>query len=420
MARGSRRQRNLPISRLGSPKRTTESRRPAQKTQLPAAERSRSTIIVNPANSACDSLLKAEVEAGRTSTKGHESQGMKDVQVDTSSQHPTPPHFQFDGCDDVSELEDEGYESPEAISPRDCWHRALRMWKEFIESREGGVAERCLERDRPFPTVSVMKRFLLYLAQRPNRLGRVPTIHTLRTYLSHFCSAFHKATDTMIDPDAKRVLSKDVVLHTFWDENGHQGLIMELTQRFTKANPDVDTNWFRVTMLSRERLFRDPIAYFLTLAFADDAIKGVKTMEQFWAIKPPKGQKSFQFEWNADKMDMPVFRVTTATGPTPASWTCSSMFRYLSIVTKEAGYPPGSVTIHTMRRGVANKVDDFVSPAQRNQLLGWSSSDIYERDYISRISSVDGQSAFLNETPHTCHIDLLRSAGRNQNPRIPQ
>ncbi|KAL8778200.1 MAG: hypothetical protein Q9194_002136 [Teloschistes cf. exilis] len=333
MARGSRRQRNLPISRLGSPKRTTESRRPAQKTQLPAAERSRSTIIVNPANSACDSLLKAEVEAGRTSTKGHESQGMKDVQVDTSSQHPTPPHFQFDGCDDVSELEDEGYESPEAISPRDCWHRALRMWKD----RERGT-NRCL------------------------------------TY-------------------------KDVVLHTFWDENGHQGLIMELTQRFTKANPDVDTNWFRVTMLSRERLFRDPIAYFLTLAFADDAIKGVKTMEQFWAIKPPKGQKSFQFEWNADKMDMPVFRVTTATGPTPASWTCSSMFRYLSIVTKEA---------------------DFVSPAQRNQLLGWSSSDIYERDYISRISSVDGQSAFLNETPHTCHIDLLRSAGRNQNPRIPQ
>ena len=110
-------------------------------------------------------------------------------------------------------------------------------------------------------------------------------------------------------------------------------------------------------MQPRERLFRNPVAFFLALAFADDAIRGVSSIEQFWSIQPRKGQKSFQFEWNADKLDLPVFRVITATGPTSASWTCSSMFHYLDIVTRNAGYQPGSITIHTIRRGAANLID---------------------------------------------------------------
>ncbi|KAL8856892.1 MAG: hypothetical protein Q9178_006481 [Gyalolechia marmorata] len=173
-------------------------------------------------------------------------------------------------------------------------------------------------------------------------------------------------------------------------------------------------------MVTRERLFRDPVAYFLALAFTDNAIKGVSSIEQLWSIEPRRGQKSFQFEWNADKLDVPVFRVTTVTGPTSASWTCSSMFHYLDIVTRTAGYKPGSITIHTIRRGAANLIDKLATSAERNQLLGWASSDIYGRHYISRVSGVDAQAAFLNETPRTSHIELLRSAGRVQNPGIPQ
>ena len=190
-------------------------------------------------------------------------------------------------------------------------------------------------------------------------------------------------------------------------------------------------------MQSRERLFRDPVAFFLALAFADDAIKGVSSIEQFWSVQPRRGQKSFQFEWNEDKLDVPVFRVVTATGPTPASWTCSSMFHYLDTVTRNAGYKAGSITIHTIRRGAANLIDSMIpflhpdetviliciemaSPAERNQILGWASSDIYGRHYISRVSGVDGQAAFLHESPRTSHIEMLRSAGRVQNPGIPQ
>ena len=94
-------------------------------------------------------------------------------------------------------------------------------------------------------------------------------------------------------------------------------------------------------MQPRERLFRDPVAFFLALAFTDNAIKGVSSIEQFWSIQPRKGQKSFQFEWNTDKLHVPVFRIITAIGPTLAFWTCSSMFHYLGIITKNAGYQLG-------------------------------------------------------------------------------
>ncbi|KAL9029406.1 MAG: hypothetical protein Q9196_002348 [Gyalolechia fulgens] len=113
------------------------------------------------------------------------------------------------------------------------------------------------------------------------------------------------------------------------------------------------------------------------------------------------------------------------------------MFHYLSIVTRNTGYQPGSITIHTIRRGAANLIDSMIlflqlddtviliyiemtSPAERNQILGWGSSDMYGRHYISRVSGVDGQAAFLHESPRTNHIEILRSAGRVQNPGIPQ
>ena len=36
---------------------------------------------------------------------------------------------------------------------------------------------------------------------------------------------------------------QDVGLHVCWDESGQKGLLMELTQRYTKGNRDLDNNW---------------------------------------------------------------------------------------------------------------------------------------------------------------------------------
>ncbi|KAL8815113.1 MAG: hypothetical protein Q9223_005718 [Gallowayella weberi] len=124
---------------------------------------------------------------------------------------------------------------------------------EFTAAR-GAPVEKSLEKGRPFPTIHVLKKFVYYIAQRPTKRRRAPTTHSIK---------------------------------------------------------------FRVTISSEDRLLRNPLAFFLALAFADDAIKRVSSVEQFWEIRPRRGQKSFQLEWNKEKLDTPVFRMVNATGPTP-------------------------------------------------------------------------------------------------------
>ena len=45
---------------------------------------------------------------------------------------------------------------------------------------------------------------------------------------------------------------------------------------------------------------------------------------------------------------------------------------------------------------------------------------MFGRHYISQVSSVDAQAAFLKETPRSEHFEFLRSAGRLRNTGIPQ
>ena len=61
-----------------------------------------------------------------------------------------------------------------------------------------------------------------------------------------------------------------------------------------------------------------------------------------------------------------------------------------------------------------------MSSAQRNQFLGWAASDTFGRHYISSVSSVDGQAAFLKEDQRSTHINLLRSAVRARNCGAPR
>ncbi|KAL8637191.1 MAG: hypothetical protein Q9228_005515 [Teloschistes exilis] len=426
---------------------------------------------------------------------------------------PTDKGFEYDGADSDQESSTEPYEEPWATSSRTSWQYALKLWMKFTAAR-GAPVEESLEKGRPFPTIHVLKKFIYYIAQRPTKSRRAPTTHSIKCVLSHFSSAFHKATGAMIGDEARVALADyinqqlpkqlgiskarrekytfipkdldnllrvmwttdrctfvherqrvqmtfyllvhafcgaraatfiegvferhtnhcltyqagcsaetcflDIGLHLYWNDNGDRELIVEPTLRHTKKNKDTSNNWFRVTMSSEDRLLRNPLAFFLALAFADDAIKGVSSVEQFWEIRPRQGQKSFQLEWNKEKLDTPVFRMVNATGPTPDAWHTLSMFYYLRNVVKNAGYKEGSVTIHTLRRGVANVVDKRATPAERDQLLGWSSSEIYGRHYQSRVSSVDSQAAFLGQAPKSKPISLLRSTVRVMNPGIPK
>jgi len=107
-------------------------------------------------------------------------------------------------------------------------------------------------------------------------------------------------------------------------------------------------------MTDHENMFYDPVWFFVALAFTDQAFKGISNLEQFWTVRPKDGQGSFQFEWNADVLETPVFRAVKSSGTTLEPWRCASMFHQLGKVVEAAGYRKGTITVHTIRRGFAN------------------------------------------------------------------
>ncbi|KAL8939682.1 MAG: hypothetical protein Q9216_003222 [Gyalolechia sp. 2 TL-2023] len=286
--------------------------------------------------------------------------------------------------------------------------------------RDSQAAERTLQKGARAPPLNVLEKYAFYLSKRKNRAGEPIIAGTINEYIKHFSSAFFQATGTTIDDATRTSLFHDLALHAYLDDEGRRGYIMETTERYLKGNEDPETNWFRFTVTSQDRLYRDPVAFFLAFALADGAFHNITTVEQFLNVRIPADKKSLQFRWRQDKLDTPIFQEVKQTGPTSNSWNSSSMFYYLAKATKSAGYKKGAIAIHTLRRGLANVVDPIVSPAERNKLLGWASSDMYQKHYISRISSVDGQAAFHKDAPRTKHIKLLRSACRDRNSAIPE
>lgn len=150
--------------------------------------------------------------------------------------------------------------------------------------------------------------------------------------------------------------------------------MLELTQRYTKNNRDPDHNSYvkatsftilansdrlRVIMKDKEELLRDPVFFFVALAFADNAFRGIPSLDQFWKVRPSGDNKQLEFQWHDAVMDIPVFRSTDKSGSmginSPA-WNTSLMFCSLNSLTETAGYKKGSVTIHTLRRGFGNRV----------------------------------------------------------------
>ena len=112
---------------------------------------------------------------------------------------------------------------------------------------------------------------------------------------------------------------------------------------------------------------------------------------------------------------------------------------YLQDLTMCAGYPKGSITIHTVRRGFANAIesksscyytrnllkleegDSGLTREEKNQAMGYTpGSKIFARSYMSKICMVDGQSLFRREDPQKEYIELLRTAARYRNTSLPQ
>ena len=115
----------------------------------------------------------------------------------------------------------------------------------------------------------------------------------------------------------------------------------------------------RVTMKDREDFLRDPIFFFVALAIADNAFRSISSLDQFWAVRPPRNTRQFEFQWKSAVKDLPILRISSrdSKDTTSEAWTYGSMAQGLNKLTQISGYPQGTLTMTSFRRGFANCLD---------------------------------------------------------------
>lgn len=90
---------------------------------------------------------------------------------------------------------------------------------------------------------------------------------------------------------------------------------------------------------------------------ADGAFKGLSTVTDVLAVRPPKGRESYTLEWNENIKGLPFFRMVTPEGPQQNKvLSFSSMhYNFGSLAQREGFKDP--LRVHGIRAGVANCID---------------------------------------------------------------
>lgn len=90
---------------------------------------------------------------------------------------------------------------------------------------------------------------------------------------------------------------------------------------------------------------------------ADGAFKGLRTVEDVLAVRPPKGRESYTLEWGEGKKELPFFRMITPDGPLPQRALTFSSLRhnYTSLAQRECF--KDQLRVHGIRANVANCID---------------------------------------------------------------
>lgn len=112
-------------------------------------------------------------------------------------------------------------------------------------------------------------------------------------------------------------------------------------------------NWFREHPI----LGKSFVFWVIVHGVADGAFKGLSTVTDVLAVRPPKGRESYTLEWNNNKKDLPFFRMVTPEGPQQNKALSFSSMRYnfASLAQRESF--KDRLRVHGIRAGVANCID---------------------------------------------------------------
>ena len=87
---------------------------------------------------------------------------------------------------------------------------------------------------------------------------------------------------------------------------------------------------------------------------------GISSPADLWDFRVPEGEPQLELRIHPSKLDLPVLRTVTRHGGLSDRMLDDSTFRYyFQRIVLNAGYY-GELTIHALRRAVANEVDSEV------------------------------------------------------------
>ncbi|QSS59407.1 hypothetical protein I7I51_08842 [Histoplasma capsulatum] len=175
------------------------------------------------------------------------------------------------------------------------------------------------------------------------------------------------------------------------------------------------------------------ISHFLALALADRAFEaqGIDSPEDILRIEVPPYRNSLQLRWRSEMLDIPIVRRTyhTAHGvriSPDRALPYDAFNQYLQRLGRNAGLED-PLTPYCIRRGTANAVDGkllrlilHVLDPERNQVLGHSRADIFERYYLSQKVKRDVQSAYLGFPARESVIRAVGMMSLTRDPRVPK
>ncbi|KAL4989600.1 hypothetical protein BDW68DRAFT_186264 [Aspergillus falconensis] len=170
-------------------------------------------------------------------------------------------------------------------------------------------------------------------------------------------------------------------------------------------------NGFRIAMREHGKLRFNPVPWLLEMAVQDGAFLHLDSLQTLKTWNPDNNEP-VPLLWKLSVAEEPVLRqVNRFAGISKRAWTRESFCRIFRAVITDAGYPE-VISIHTLRRGLANRLDKVAADAERSQILTQKDPDVFGRSYVDRTSALSIMDAFLGEKMRLDHIEYLRGVGK--------
>ncbi|RHZ51559.1 uncharacterized protein CDV56_105238 [Aspergillus thermomutatus] len=164
-------------------------------------------------------------------------------------------------------------------------------------------------------------------------------------------------------------------------------------------------------MREHGKLRFNPVAFLLEMAIQDGAFRHIDSLDTLKRWNPDH-KEPIPLLWASSVAKEPVLRtVTRFGGISKRPWTRECFCSLFRAVVINAGYPE-IITIHTLRRGLANRLDKVATDAERSQVLTQKDPNVFGRSYIDSTSALSTMDVFLGEAMRLDHIEYLRGVGK--------